>query len=355
MADGGFSRTLVDHVFAAYHVTPTGRNQHLLPVGLPAPLQREHLVTVTGRGTVGTQYVVSPKADGTRYLAVMYGQVAALLNRTGAGEACTQSWQPTRTALCGTVLDVEVIEHGAERWIWVFDAIEVNGHAVHQQPYHYRLCAAFRFLCDWAQCRRWPEVTHLAPAWTPARRAHLVLPPDHHRVWTVGGRDRWTLKPVWYHCGLDAVHAWTAGWVQPPFPQDGLVFTPATRPVSTYRDLALFKWKPLDALTVDFLIRRPSPDWMELHTCNDTYQLQLFATVPWRAVPQVACTFQPNRVYECRWDRATQAWELVRCRWDKNEPNVEFTVRQTLKERESTHVSWDELHRALCPPKDKSH
>ena len=314
-------------VFKAYGITENTGPEAPLPMGLPTSLNRAALPVIWG---TAPQYVVSPKADGRRVVVGFLTQTAFTLDRANTGKHFP-SWQPHEAAWQGTVLDVEwVTTPQRRRILWIFDALMIHGHSVRSKPYHHRLAAAQLFLDEWQRARRlstvpWP---HEAPGALPHTGAFLVLDPHTY----------WSIKPLWYHTEVASALQWsqTLGeWL----PQDGLVYTPVTRSAPVFRSLDVYKWKPVERQTVDFLVRRVEgdPTRMDLLVVDEHNQLQTFASVPLRSDQQ---ELRAGLVYECRWDQGS--WVIHLARSDKKEPNAFFTAKRTCDDI-LENLQWTEL------------
>ena len=306
-------------VFDAYGITENTGPDAPLPMGLPTSLNRAALRTVWGGQP---QYVVSPKADGQRMVVGFMDHVAFTMNRANK---CAQfaSWQPHAGAWRGTVLDVEwVTTEQRGRVLWIFDVLCIHGHNIRGRAYHHRLAAARLFLQEWSSHQKGPVwVDWPAPARGAVPDAHLP------RGLRIDAFTVWCVKPVWYHTQVQEAYSWALTLGPLWLVADGLVYTPVSRSVATFRSLEVFKWKPVERQTVDFLVQRVphAPQDMELLVLDDVHQLTPFARVPLRS--DLRGELRPGSVYECRWENNT--WIIHMARADKTEPNALFTAKRT--------------------------
>jgi len=288
----------------------------VLPLGLPASLMRENLHTIWGETFM--QYLVSPKADGTRrvlgFFQSQHGRVVFAMDRAGQAKMVTGMSAVSDAAYAGTLLDCEFVNVRDVLQVWVFDALRINGHCVRRIPYLHRLQAASDFV---TRCMG----TDIFPWAVPA---HQSIQPMGKWV-RHAGTMFFTCKPVWPHTRPREAYAWGRAM----FPTDGLVFTPHTRAVSSYRSLNVFKWKPAAKHTIDFTV--------EVDGGGGRMQLLVVdargAMVPFADVPVLcdngAVVLVSGQVYECRWVAERQTWSVERPRPDKDRPNAKLTAERT--------------------------
>jgi hypothetical protein len=101
-----------------------------------------------------------------------------------------------------------------------------------------------------------------------------------------------------------------------PYETDGLVFTPVEEPVRTGTHETMFKWKPRDRITIDFLVRG-----------TDLYiqeRGQLIRECAWQSHQ----TFPDDTIVECEYGEL--GWTPVKVRTDKTYPNNRRTFLRTI-------------------------
>lgn len=181
----------------------------------PVSIERRHFVEFRKR-----EYLVCEKTDGVRHMLVSCEhegkRVTALVNRAFA-------MTPVSTMIPrGTILDGELVElkAGGTRPVFlVYDAVVVKGLDVRRQPLTSRLEAARSLLKSVVRSTKDPfEI-----------RVKTMIPL----------KDFVSLAP------LESF----------PWVTDGLVFTPVPDPIRMGTHETLFKWKPRDRITIDFLVR----------------------------------------------------------------------------------------------------
>jgi hypothetical protein len=306
-------------VFGVYGLDDLSTSEKCIPMGLPTSLMKKDLPTVWGSVIDHyCQYVVSPKANGSRELLGWFGwnqtQVAFMMNRSGRAKKIT--WKVHSAAWHGTLLDAEVIQEDGKMYVWVFDALMVNGNSVRLKPYHLRLAAAHTFLQDLpAPQDQWNS-----------NPLHTVL--EHHYFVHVSPTCWVSVKPIWYH--TDVIHAMKWANVQQGLPEDGMVYTPLTKAAPMYRSMFVFKWKEAKKHTIDFLVQSvPSQSQsMDLFVSDIKGKHSHYARVPLRCDDPTTAV-QPNRIYECRWDILEKTWYIHLRRDDKLTPNARFTADRT--------------------------
>jgi hypothetical protein len=94
---------------------------------------------------------------------------------------------------------------------------------------------------------------------------------------------------------------------------DGVVFTPVNEPVRMGTHRTLFKWKPFEQITIDFLIR--SGKFLIQHEGK-------------MIMVQEDPTFkEEDGIYECFYSKI---WKPLKRRTDKSHPNNKRTYERTL-------------------------
>lgn len=275
---------------------PKGKS---FPGPQPISIERRHLPTLF-KGN----YVVSPKADGTRCLLVVKDTASALINR--AFEETEIKLRFNKQAKLGTILDVEVVEGK----ILVFDAYQVNGEMVAEKTLTERLEAAERVV-----------------------KGTLKTAKDPIKL---------EMKPVFPRKEVDKAINGEFG-----YETDGLIFTPVDEPIRSGTHDTMFKWKPLTKNTIDFQFV-PS---VRLHDCNGTYEqgydlyvqergtLVLESRLPQHLAPAHLTPIMDLGtsqvvIMECEYVQGlkdvSNYWNPILHRKDKTFPNSVLTFQRTL-------------------------
>lgn len=96
---------------------------------------------------------------------------------------------------------------------------------------------------------------------------------------------------------------------------DGVIFTPVNEPVRMGTHRTLFKWKPREKITIDFLINK-----------NGEYCIQHEGKM--LSVQKGDLPTEEEGIYECEFDG--KAWKPLKKRTDKSHPNNKRTYDRTL-------------------------
>jgi hypothetical protein len=115
---------------------------------------------------------------------------------------------------------------------------------------------------------------------------------------------------------------------------DGLVFTPVDEPVRTGTHETLFKWKPRDQNTVDFLVKKKDTRWSIYVQERGTmyFQGDLFEAPDW---------ITDGCIAECQYVHS-RGWKPVGLRTDKVHPNNRRTFYNTLTNIKED-IKWEEF------------
>lgn len=95
---------------------------------------------------------------------------------------------------------------------------------------------------------------------------------------------------------------------------DGVIFTPVNEPVRMGTHLTLFKWKPLERITIDFYLK------------NGNFCIQHESKLI--VVQNYPEHKEKEGIYECSYDG--DIWEPIMKRTDKSHPNNKRTYERTL-------------------------
>ncbi|CAN5845221.1 hypothetical protein BH23THE1_BH23THE1_35890 [soil metagenome] len=104
-------------------------------------------------------------------------------------------------------------------------------------------------------------------------------------------------------------------------PLDGLIF----QSLGSYKD-NVYKWKPLENLTVDFYLTRVEPQKWSAYVLKSKRFVQFCTVCSECKSPELF----DNKIVECRWNLDRLRWEPVRIRYDKLGPNSFFVARSNV-------------------------
>ena len=281
---------------------------HMFPAPSPISVERRHFDQLNSH-----PYVVSPKADGERFLLVTLGDRSVLINR--AFEETDIKFRFKKNAFEGTILDVEKIGNR----ILVFDAYQVNGEIIKDKGLDERLDRA-----------------------TALVKSVLKTSKDPFKI---------EMKPVFERDELEKAMNTDFG-----YETDGLIFTPKDEPARVGTHETMFKWKPLEKNTVDFQVV-PST---RMHDCRqemiygyDLYVqehgkkicearvLQDLVEPHWR--PIMDAGKDHCLILECEYIQGeVNFWRPIGIRRDKTMPNAGRTFQRTLVNIEED-IQWKEF------------
>jgi len=281
---------------------------HMFPAPSPISVERRHFGQLNGH-----PYVVSPKADGERFLLVTLGDRSVLINR--AFEETDIKFRFKKNAFEGTILDVEKIGNR----ILVFDAYQVNGEIIKDRGLDERLERA-----------------------TSLVKSVLKTSKDPLKI---------EMKPVFERDELEKAMKTDFG-----YETDGLIFTPKDEPARVGTHETMFKWKPLEKNTVDFQVV-PST---RMHDCRqemiygyDLYVQEHGKKICEGRLPQdlVEPHWRPIMdagkdhclILECEYIQGeVNFWRPIGIRRDKTMPNARRTFQRTLVNIEED-IQWKEF------------
>ena len=275
---------------------------HMFPAPQPISVERRHFGQLNSH-----PYVVSPKADGERFLLVAIGDRSVLINR--AFEETDIKFRFKKNAFEGTILDVEKIG----KRILVFDAYQVNGEVIKDKGLDERLERA-----------------------TSLVKSVLKTSKDPLKI---------EMKPVFERNELEKALNTDFG-----YETDGLIFTPKDEPARIGTHETMFKWKPLEKNTVDFQV---VPSIREMIYGYDLYVQEHGKKICEVRVPQnlVEPHWRPIMdagkdqclILECEYIQGDpNFWRPIGIRRDKTMPNARRTFQRTLVNIEED-IQWNEF------------
>ena len=275
---------------------------HMFPAPQPISVERIHFGQLNSH-----PYVVSPKADGERFLLVALGDRSVLINR--GFEETDIKFRFKKNAFEGTILDVEKIGNR----ILVFDAYQVNGEVIKDKGLDERLERA-----------------------TSLVKSVLKTSKDPLKI---------EMKPVFERNELEKVMNNNFG-----YETDGLIFTPKDEPARIGTHETMFKWKPLERNTIDFQV---VPSIRAMVYGYDLFVQERGKLICEARVPQdlVEPHWRPIMdagkdhclILECEYIQGEMNfWRPIGIRRDKTMPNARRTFQRTLVNIEED-IQWNEF------------
>ena len=291
------SSTLHEHVVNFIH--HVWRSKDYFPGPQPISIERKHFPILRS-----SEYVVCEKTDGERHMmvALMYEGKPKCVFVNRAFNMFEVKINLNRKAYEGTILDGELYENT----LMVYDALLVNGKPVGHLILDERLAAAEEMM-----------------------KFIIYMKSDKYR-----------LKMKTFHMMKD--FAVFMDEYLPTVQQkiDGLVFTPMNEPVRLGTHETMFKWKPQEKNTVDFLMKREptreTPGFKAGPMAWRLYVQEKGKLIFESEIPQNRIDdepwFEDGAIVECKyvtWEEPMW-WKPLKRRTDKTHPNNRRTFYRTI-------------------------
>jgi len=267
----------------------------------PQPISIEHRHFPVLKGA---EYLVCEKTDGERYMMVacMFEGKKKCVFVNRAFNMFEVPINLKKSVYDGTILDGELYENT----LMVYDAVWVNGESVWNLNLMKRLDAARSIM-----------------------KSVIYMKSDQYR-----------LKCKTFHQMREFGKFMDAYLPTVQQKIDGLVFTPVNEPVRIGTHETMFKWKPQEKNTVDFLMKRePSRETPGFKPGTPTWRLyvqekgKLFfeSELPFNRMEDEPW-FEDGAIVECKyvtWEEPMW-WKPLKRRTDKNYPNNRRTFYRTI-------------------------
>lgn len=255
----------MDQFIKEFILKSWGSQSDMFPGPQPVSIERKHIPLLKQN-----LYCVFEKTDGVRHLlvCVQFGQkkVCALVDRLF-------NIRHIRAAVpVNTLLDGELLNDTYH----VYDAMVIQGENVMNESLNNRL-----------------------------EKARGILKGPSLGI-------KMSVKRMRFLCDFDDMVKETAG--DPNV--DGFIFTPVKEPVRTGTHETMFKWKPLEKITIDFLCKENG-----LYIWDKRMgflKVQNFT----------ASEHEDGKIIECRLEGGS--WQFLKIRGDKDHPNNRRTYLRTL-------------------------
>jgi hypothetical protein len=299
MSTGMFIKSetpLYKHVVNYIHTC--WKSKDYFPGPQPISIERKHFNTLRC-----AEYLVCEKTDGERYMmvALMFEGKKKCLFVNRSFNMFEVSINLKKTVYEGTILDGELYENT----LMVYDAVYVNGEPVWDLNLMMRL-----------------EACKIATS------SIIYMKQDKYR-----------LKVKTFHHMRD--YGYFMNEYLPTITQkiDGLVFTPINEPVRIGTHDTMFKWKPKEKNTVDFLMKK-EPSWEVPGTVNGPLAWRLYVQEKGKLVFESEVSmelmnepwFEEGAIVECDFvdDGKRMWWRPLKRRTDKTHPNSRRTFYRTI-------------------------
>ncbi len=265
------NESLIQFVYKAWRIHE-GCRDNWFPGPQPISIERRHFPLLKK-----SEYLVCEKTDGVRHFLVAFDDAGekkvALVNRSFAATYYKY------TLPKDTLLDGELVTRTSDQKLvfLVHDAVMIRGESLIDAPLTERLDKA-RALCR-TIISKTPFVTMVK-----------------------------TMYPLGEIAKLDE---------KSHFVTDGLIFTPVNEPIRTGTHETLFKWKPREHITIDFLIKNNT----DLYIQERGRLIQEASTLQKEKYPD-------DTIVEC--DYGPDGWRIIKVRTDKTYPNNRRTFLRTI-------------------------
>ena len=291
------SSPLREHVVSFIH--HVWGSKDYFPGPQPISIERKHFPVMRS-----AEYVVCEKTDGERHMmvALMYEGKPKCFFVNRAFDMIEVKINLNKKAYEGTILDGELYDNT----LMVYDSVLVNGVLVAHQNLDERLAAAEEMM-----------------------KFIIYMKSDKYR-----------LKMKTFHMMKD--FGVFMDEYLPTVQQkiDGLVFTPVYEPIRLGTHETMFKWKPLEKNTVDFLMKKeptretpgckPGPLAWRLYV-QEKGKLYFESEIPLNRISDEPW-FEDGAIVECRyvtWE-SPMWWKPLKRRRDKTHPNNRRTFYRTI-------------------------
>lgn len=241
------------------------------PGAQPVSIERRHFPILKKQ-----EYLISEKTDGVRYFLLSMNNSVGIINRANKYEKVVIRL-PSDTLLDGELVKLE----NGKMCFLIFDAMLVKGLNVMHEKYETRLEHAQKLI---------QKIIKTSAATFELRVKKLF---------------KFGTKVIFPKFDYET---------------DGIILTPNNEPVRYGTHETQFKWKPLDRITVDFLIK-----------CGNT----LFVQDQGRLFQEGELLLNNKRldiendsIVECEYGKL--GWHVVKIRTDKTHPNNRRTYSRTM-------------------------
>ena len=279
---------LYTFVLEILHTAWKSTNLTKFPGPQPISIERHHFSHFSER-----PYFVCEKTDGTRHVLVctMHGdkKICVIINR--AQEMYLLPMNFLRTMYQGAIMDGELVKDSEGHWrFMIYDCVLAEGVSLFNADLVTRLEGADKFCKGIMKLAKDPLLIQLKTMW-PLKDFKKLLKTEF------------------------------------PYKTDGYVFTPAPDSIKLGTHETMFKWKPRDSNTIDFLFSKRGPKW-GLYV-QDKGKLIFESELP---LGQEFPGTVEGSIVECQyihWE-IPRWWKPVGLRTDKTYPNNRRTFYRTM-------------------------
>lgn len=280
---------LYKSIIELLHTTWQSTNLTKFPGPQPISIERHHFVHFSKQ-----PYLVCEKTDGSRHVLVclMHGEkkIAAIINRSQEVHLMPMNF--LRTMYQGAIMDGELVKDSEGRWrFMIYDCVMAEGLSLMSKNLTTRLEGADTFCKGIMKLAKDPVLIQLKTMWSLKEFKKLLK----HEF---------------------------------PYKTDGYVFTPVDEPVRTGTHETMFKWKPRDSNTVDFLFSKRGPAKWGLYVQERGKMIFESELDVGQELPGTV----EGSIVECQyvhWEMP-RWWKPIGIRTDKTYPNNRRTFYRTM-------------------------
>jgi hypothetical protein len=273
-------------------------NREFFPGPQPVALMIKDFETIKNN-----KYVVCEKSDGERYILILINidnkPMCFLINRNNDIYFVILSFK--KEVFEGSIFDGELIKTKDNVWNYlIHDTFSYNGKNFMNSNHELRYSAIMDFIT---------------------------------KRYTNKETDCFNIKTkIFYNYGSEIEKTWNHIINTTENKIDGLIFTPVNNPIKFGRDNNLFKWKEPDSHTIDFLVKKVGKKINLYGNRKKTIYIFKTLTENYKNIidfPDI--NLKEGSIIEFKYDIKNDIFEPYRLRLDKNQPNGEITISNTLK------------------------
>lgn len=286
----GINSGLYKHILNFLHTTWGTTNQSFFPGPQPISIERRHFEILKQ-----SSYVVCEKTDGVRHVCIctMFDDKKICVLVTRSQEMYMVPLNFLRSMFIGTILDGELVKTNDGSWIYmVYDCLMTEGNSCIKQNLMNRLQLAEKFVNGIMKLKKDPM--------------------------------SFKMKTFW------PLHNFNEFQTQKfEYKTDGIILTPVDDPIRSGTHETMFKWKPRDSNTIDFLFQRRGPNIWGMYVQEKGkffYESEVSNS-------EVLKGTVDGSIVECQyvhWENP-RWWKPVGMRKDKTHPNNRRTFYNTMK------------------------
>jgi len=279
---------LYNYIITFLHTTWGTSNKNFFPGAQPISIERQHFSIL-----YKNDYVVCEKTDGIRHACVCVTfqgkKICALVDRSQ--KLYLLPIRVPTTMFQGSIFDGELVKDSEEKWnLMLYDCLIVDNIYVSHLDIHSRVQNCERFAAGILRLAKDPLVVRAKKYW----------------------------KNFAEFMGTTF-----------PYKTDGIILTPANEPVRSGTHETMFKWKPRDTNTIDFLFQRRDQNVWGMYVQEKGKYIFESELKNSDILPGTV----DGSIVECQyvhWE-APRWWKPLLIRTDKTHPNNRRTFYRTLK------------------------